>query len=109
MNKNKVKVFKGFGFIEDPHTVSVTSGDVKEYLKARFILVATGSVPRDIPLFPTDGVRIINSDHALEMTPLPASIVIPSGWCRRRGICLRHDAVWRRNDPCRNAAARVAH
>lgn len=76
MNKNKVKVFKGFGFIEDPHTVSVTNGDTKEYLKARFILVATGSVPRDIPLFPTDGVRIINSDHALEMTELPASIVI---------------------------------
>lgn len=76
MNKNKVKVFKGFGFIEDAHTVSVTSGDTKEYLKARFILVATGSVPRDIPIFPTDGVRIINSDHALELAELPASIVI---------------------------------
>ncbi|MFQ3580298.1 dihydrolipoyl dehydrogenase [Chloracidobacterium validum] len=76
MNKNKVKVFKGVGFIEDPHTVSVTSGDTKERLSAKFILVATGSVPRDIPIFPTDGVRIINSDHALEMTELPASIVI---------------------------------
>jgi len=76
MNKNKVKVFKGFGFIEDPHTVSVANGNTKQYLKARFILVATGSIPRDIPSFPTDGTHIINSDHALELTELPASIVI---------------------------------
>ncbi|MGQ9896729.1 MAG: dihydrolipoyl dehydrogenase [Acidobacteriota bacterium] len=76
MNKNKVKVFKGFGFIEDPHTVSVTNGDATTHLKARFILVATGSVPREIPIFPTDGTHIINSDHALEMTDLLASIVI---------------------------------
>ncbi|OYT70851.1 MAG: dihydrolipoyl dehydrogenase [Chloracidobacterium sp. CP2_5A] len=76
MNKNKVKVFHGFGLIEDPHTVSVASGDARERLQAKFILVATGSAPRDIPLFPTDGVRIINSDHALELTELPASIVI---------------------------------
>ncbi len=76
MNKNKVKVFNGFGFIEDPHAVSVTSGDAKERLRAKFILVATGSAPRDIPIFPTDGARILNSDHALELTELPASIVI---------------------------------
>ncbi len=76
MNKNKIRVFNGLGFIEHPRLVSVTNGDTKTQLHTKFIVVATGSTPRDIPLFPTDGVHIINSDHALELTELPTSIVI---------------------------------
>ncbi|MBX7219820.1 MAG: dihydrolipoyl dehydrogenase [Blastocatellia bacterium] len=77
MNKNKIKVLKGHGRIEDPHTVSVTALDgSKQTVSTKFILVATGSVPRDIPIFPTDGVRIINSDHILELKNLPKSLCI---------------------------------
>ena len=32
-------------------------------LSARFVLIATGSVPREVPMAPTDGDRVVNSDH----------------------------------------------
>ncbi|MEM6794529.1 MAG: FAD-dependent oxidoreductase, partial [Acidobacteriota bacterium] len=42
----------------------------------RFVLVATGSVPREIPIAPVDGERILNSDHALELRRVPDSLVV---------------------------------
>ncbi|RYZ67123.1 MAG: FAD-dependent oxidoreductase, partial [Proteobacteria bacterium] len=50
MKKNKVTVFNGWGSITGPNSVSVAvvGGDKKE-LKAKHIMIATGSVPIDLP------------------------------------------------------------
>lgn len=77
MNKNKVKVVKGHGRLNGPNEVTVEQPDGQtQTLTARFVMIATGSAPRDIPIFPTDGDRIINSDHALDLQTLPKSICI---------------------------------
>ena len=75
--KNKIEGIRGFGRLSDPHTVTVEAGGQTESYRGKHILIATGSVPREIPPAPTDGQRIINSDHALELDgPVPSSIVV---------------------------------
>jgi dihydrolipoamide dehydrogenase len=54
----------------------VTGEGGTQTLTGKFILIATGSVPRDVPIFPADGERIINSDHALDLKELPKSVAV---------------------------------
>jgi dihydrolipoamide dehydrogenase len=75
--KNKVEGLKGHGRLTGPNAVEVTAPDgSKRTLSARFVMIATGSVPREIRVAPTDGERIVNSDHVLEMERVPKSIVV---------------------------------
>ncbi len=39
-------------------------------------MLATGSVPREIGLAPTDGKAILNSDHILELERVPQSLIV---------------------------------
>ena len=39
-------------------------------------MIATGSEPKDIPGLETDGERVLNSDHILELEEPPRSIVV---------------------------------
>lgn len=50
--------------------------DKSRSLTARHVLLATGSVPRDLPFAPADGRTILNSDHALQMVEVPESVVV---------------------------------
>ncbi len=78
--KNKIQGIQGFGCLVGPHHVEVTStsdeGSQKVVLEGKHILVATGSVPRAIPIAPTDGVKVIDSDHALRLDHVPKSMVV---------------------------------
>jgi dihydrolipoamide dehydrogenase len=75
--KNKVTGIRGLGRFVDAHTVEVTKeGGETQRLTARYVMIATGSVPREIGVAPTDGERILNSDHILEMERVPKSIVV---------------------------------
>ncbi len=75
--KYKVEGVKGFGRLTGAHAVEVEgAGGEKRTLSTRFVMIATGSVPREIGIAPTDGERIVNSDHLLEMERVPASIVV---------------------------------
>ena len=75
--KNKVTGLHGTGRISGPHEVTVEGpdGETTTY-GAKRILVATGSVPREIPPAPTDGEKIINSDHVLQMREIPESMIV---------------------------------
>ncbi len=74
--KNKVTGLRGVGRITGPHEVKVEGKDGKTSYGAKFILIATGSVPRDIPIAPADGERILNSDHVLELKKVPGSLAV---------------------------------
>jgi len=75
--KNKVAGVKGHGRMTGPNAVEVTAADgSKQTLSARFVMIATGSVPREIRIAPSDGERIVTSDHLLEMERVPKSIVV---------------------------------
>jgi len=81
--KNKVVRIHGRGRLTGPNQVEVTpppggdgaEGETKTY-RAKHVLLATGSVPREIPPAPTDGERILTSDHVLELRKVPASMIV---------------------------------
>ena len=77
MKKNKVTVFNGFGKIAGKGKVEVALADgKKETIDAKNIIIATGSVVRPIPGFETDGEQVVNSDHILELTSVPKSLIV---------------------------------
>src|SRR5918992_644273 len=76
LKKNKVTGLRGVGRIAGPHEVEVEGKDGTKSYGAKFILVATGSVPRDIPIAPADGGRILNPDHILGLQQVPGSLAV---------------------------------
>jgi dihydrolipoamide dehydrogenase len=77
MKKNKVTVFNGTGKLALPGKVEVTGADgQKQTVETKNIIIATGSVVRPIPGFETDGERVVNSDHILELKEVPKSLIV---------------------------------
>ncbi|MBX7062206.1 MAG: dihydrolipoyl dehydrogenase [Pyrinomonadaceae bacterium] len=77
MKKNKVTVFNGFGKILSKGKVEVALADgKKETIETKNIIIATGSVVRPIPGFETDGKQVVNSDHILELSEVPKSLIV---------------------------------
>jgi len=77
MKKNKVKVIKGIATIIEPKTVRIA--DNGKEIKTDSVIIATGSVPSSIPVEGIDSVGVIDSNEALQMQELPASIAIIGG------------------------------
>lgn len=72
-----VDVIVGSGRIAERGVVEVTKADgTSERVAADHIILATGSRPREIPIMPVDGKRIISSKEALTMSELPESMII---------------------------------
>ncbi len=69
----KITVKKGTGKILDEHTVEISTG---ETVKAKDIVIATGSEPAMIPVFKIDHKNVLTSDDALNLTKLPKDILI---------------------------------
>src|SRR5688572_16064293 len=75
MKKNKITTFVGTGKLALPGKVEVTTADgKKDVIYTKNIIVATGSVVRPISGFETDGRRVVNSDHILELKAVPKSL-----------------------------------
>lgn len=72
MKKNAIEVIAGQGKIVAPHKVEV-EGTVYE---AKNIIIATGARPREFAAIPVDGVRVINSRHALTLSAKPETMVV---------------------------------
>ena len=77
MKKNKVTVFNGYAKLQLPGKIEVTmDGGKTETIETKNIIIATGSVVRPIPGFETDGARVVNSDHVLELKEVPKSLIV---------------------------------
>ncbi len=90
--KNKVvqRLVQGLVYLLQQKQVQVISGEAEflsptavrvgeaEYEPER-ILVASGTVPADLPNLPCDGKLVLNSDQILNLETLPESLVIVGG------------------------------
>ncbi len=77
LKKNKVTVFEGHGFIEEPGTLSVTDKDgKKELLTAKHIIIATGARARLLPTMPNDMARVWTAKQAMTPSFMPKSLLI---------------------------------
>jgi len=86
--KNKIELVQGWGRLTGKDTVEVDPsknaghGDEKpgkgekRTLKAKHIIVATGSRPRSLPMLKIDGDRVWSSDHAVFAPEAPKTIGI---------------------------------
>ncbi len=90
---NKVEWLQGTGKLLKDNVVEVTSHEGKtETYKAKDVILATGSVPMDIPPAKVDNKRIIDSTGALDLTEVPKRLgVIGAGV-----IGLEMASVWSR-------------
>ena len=94
LKKNKVDSYAGHARLLKDRRVEVAaheSGD-KETLKAKNIIIATGSVPVDIPVAKVDGENIVDSEGALAFSEVPGRLgIIGAGV-----IGLELGSVWNR-------------
>ncbi|MBY0562618.1 MAG: dihydrolipoyl dehydrogenase [Hyphomonadaceae bacterium] len=93
MRKHKVDYVKGFGRIAAQGRVEVTGADgAKQTLETKNIVIATGSVPADLPGVDIDEQRVVSSTGALSLAKVPEKlIVVGAGY-----IGLELGSVWRR-------------
>jgi dihydrolipoamide dehydrogenase len=90
--KNKVERFEGTGKLLSTTTVEVASAKGTQQLETRNILIATGSVPVELPFLKFDGQTVVNSDQAIAFPEVPKSLlVIGAG-----AIGLELGSVWNR-------------
>jgi len=90
--KNKVDWIKGHGRITAADTITVTNGDGSETVKARNIIIATGSDVMPVPGIEIDEQRIVSSTGALELAEVPKRFVVIGGGV----IGLELGSVWSR-------------
>ncbi len=76
MDKNKITVFHGMGSFEDEHTLKIAKEDGDEKIKAKNIIIATGSKPTELPFAKFDKERIISSTEALELQEVPKKMIV---------------------------------
>ena len=74
--KNKVDRILGHGRVAKPGVVEVEGEGGKKALNTKNIVLAMGSVPRDLPHIKADGKRILNSDHILQIDYIPKSMLV---------------------------------
>jgi len=93
MKTNKVTTFEGLGTITAPGKVSVKSSDGKaQEIETKNIIIATGSVPIELPFAKFDGQTIVSSTEALSFAEAPKKLlVIGAG-----AIGLELGSVWSR-------------
>jgi dihydrolipoamide dehydrogenase len=77
MKKNEIQVLSGTGTILEPGLIEVNGPkDETSTVKAKDIIIATGSRPRSIPGFDFDEETVLSSNGALMLKELPKRLVI---------------------------------
>ncbi len=93
MKKHKVDYVKGAGRIVSAGSVEVTAIDgAKQMLETKAIVIATGSVPADLPGLAIDEEHIVTSTGALALPQVPGRMVVVGAGV----IGLELGSVWRR-------------
>jgi len=91
--KNKVTWAKGFGTLKAGNLVEVKGPDdtITTY-RPRHVILATGSVPVELPFLRFDEERIISNVGALKLPEVPRHLIVIGGGV----IGLELGSVWRR-------------
>jgi dihydrolipoamide dehydrogenase len=92
MKKNKITRLLGVGQVVAPGKVVLTRNGNQEELEAKHVILATGSVPANLPNITIDRQVVVTSDEALSFDKVPEDLlVIGAG-----AIGLELGSVWNR-------------
>ncbi|MCY7373133.1 MAG: dihydrolipoyl dehydrogenase [Spirochaetaceae bacterium] len=75
VKSRKITYVEGMGRLVGPTAVEV---DGQRY-EGRHVVLATGSTPKTLPGLDIDGTLVLNSDHAIKLDFVPASVVVLGG------------------------------
>jgi len=96
--KNKVTSIHGRGMlVKDKNSggnrrVTIQSGDKEETVEAKYVIIATGSIPRQLPSVSIDNKCVLDNEGALSLAEVPERLgIIGAGV-----IGLEMASVWRR-------------
>jgi dihydrolipoyl dehydrogenase len=91
--KNKVTWLKGRGTLRAGNVVDVALNDGGEVqVNARHVIIATGSIPIELPFLTFDEKRVLSNTGALIIPEVPSHLVVIGGGV----IGLELGSVWRR-------------
>ena len=79
LKKNGVETSHGHGRLRSANEVEVATERGVQVFSADNVLLATGSVPAEIPIAPSDGHLILTSDDALRMPKVPRQVAVLGG------------------------------
>ncbi len=77
--QRKVKILTGFGRFTGSHQIEVESAEEKTVVEFKQAVIAVGSRPVQIPGFPHDDPRVIDSTGALQLDDIPERLLIVGG------------------------------
>jgi dihydrolipoamide dehydrogenase len=92
MKANKVTVLQGLGMLEGQGKVRVSGDSGESLLEAKHIVLATGSVPVELPFLPFDGETVVSSTQAIAFKKIPERLVVVGAGA----IGLELGSVWAR-------------
>jgi dihydrolipoamide dehydrogenase len=92
MKANGVTVFRGTGRLLSASRVEVTGAGGHSVLEAGAVILATGSVPVQVPSLPFDGKTVVSSTEALAFREVPRRLVVVGAGA----IGLELGSVWMR-------------
>jgi dihydrolipoamide dehydrogenase len=91
--KNKVTWLKGFGTLKAGNIVDVALNDGGQVqVQASNVIIATGSIPIELPFLEFDEKRVLSNTGALIIPEVPSHLVVIGGGV----IGLELGSVWRR-------------
>src|SRR3954463_8499778 len=91
--KNKITWARGRGTLKKGNVVDVALNDGKtEWYKAKNVIIATGSIPFELPFLKFDEKRVLSNIGALTIPEMPKPLVVIGGGV----IGLELGSVWRR-------------
>ena len=90
--KNKVTWAKGRGTLRKGNVVHVQGSDGASEYQARHVIIATGSVPVELPFLKFDEERVLSNVGALRIPEVPKHLIVIGGGV----IGLELGSVWRR-------------
>ncbi len=79
VKQRKVTLIQGVGQFTSPETVTVETADGTVTVRFDQAIIAAGSQPTKIPIFPHDDPRLWDSTDALALTEIPKKLLIVGG------------------------------
>jgi dihydrolipoamide dehydrogenase len=76
LKKNGVATFSGHGAVSGPSEIQVAGEGEPQRLRARNIILATGSVPARPPIPGGDAEGVVNSDELLRLEKIPGRMAV---------------------------------
>lgn len=87
-----ITIIQGAATFAEAGKLTVKTAEGEQSVHAKNIVIATGSVPTEIPALPFDGKDIVSSDEAIAFDSVPKKLVVVGGGA----IGLELGSVWAR-------------